>query len=448
MAYMAGQELSSYHTEDVSIVPYQPTIQGADARDNTMRPTEPAFPIFARVSSEQGLIVYKDQKSIINFACCLKRKENSEEITLPRELFRHILSYCDGVIWNGMSPFVRALFLFHELPEAFPSLSDSLSFHPNDRKLLGLEEDLSMELNNREVNAENFRNLIPVLSKIIKFDLGLCTFITHTVWQMTGDEIKACFKSAKKLQLNDANIGSKALFRILASAPSIDELNLSGCKNTRTAIERVSDEVISFCVKNIKKLDVSRANISSKALLRILTHAHSLEELDLMEYENTSATIENMTYGQMSACFEGIKTLVLAYTKITPGALAKILTHAYSLEKLYLGNCRQISAAIEQMTDEEIAACFEGMKNLDLHETDITSDALARILTHAHSLEGLNVSNCNNFAAAIEQLADEQMPDELILTCFRNMKKLYLDENDLTPEVRAKIPEYIGIIDA
>jgi hypothetical protein len=153
------------------------------------------------------------------------------------------------------------------------------------------------------------------------------------------------------------------------------------------------------------KMDAASCTVQTFEML-IEKKAH-IQGLDLYGCRNLSVAIEDLTDESLEQIFSHCESLNLKFTGMTVSAVKKLLPHLGMIKKFNLHQCTNLSAAIENLADEVLERIFSNCEELSLRQTEITVSALQKLLPHLGAIKSLDLYQCKNFPAAIEALTDE-----------------------------------------
>ncbi len=195
---------------------------------------------------------------------------------------------------------------------------------------------------------------------------------------------KTPFPQLKSLNLSASNISSKELKAILEKCPNIESLNLNVCK-------RVGQEDfpgLAPLLSNLHTLSLNDCYIDTPGLCAIAEHCTSLKHLSLANCHHITeegfSALANTKSSLLSLDLEGNLTL-------TGSVLVQIIKkHGQTLQTLNLEGC----PSIDQRCYSSIGQHCLSLINLNLARSKISGDDLKAILEKCPNIESLNLNVC------------------------------------------------------
>lgn len=287
-----------------------------------------------------------------------------------------------------------------------------------------------LNLSETQITAPVLRRLLAACASLKSLNLHQCAHISTVIKQMTEEQIQKAFGQIEDLDLGETLITSEALLQITASKPPLRTLSLYDCKNVPGfyGLEDV--------LKNLRSLNLGRTDIRWRPLLNILHSCQNLEQLFLSGCQNVSRAIEGFSpEDNLPQVVQGLEILLLPKTNISEKALSSLLLSCRSLRYLDVSACAAFPRVLASMTDEELWLNFHHLWNLDVSDVpDFPVKDFERLLAQLPSLQILNLEGAKWITAFIKALDDETLG-----RLFGDLKGIYLSFSDISKEALYKL---------
>ena len=203
--------------------------------------------------------------------------------------------------------------------------------------------------------------------------------------------LQLCGRTLRKLDLSRTHITGETLSEgDGVFLTFMEELNISYCyKLTDTGLS----SILNVCGKNLKKLDLSRTEITGENLTDVNgIYLVCLKELDL----ERCAKLTDVGLKQiLQLCRRALKSLNISETQITGETLAEGNEDCLScLEELNLEGC-------SKFTDTEflriLQLCGKTLKSLNISCSNLTGEKLTEYNGTLPCIEHIDLENCPQF---------------------------------------------------
>jgi hypothetical protein len=264
---------------------------------------------------------------------------------------------------------------------------------------LGDLNDLELS-NNKLANLKSLKlsgpNITPsVLNKLLNATSGNLETLDLDGCESLGDlnnlEVSNNkLANLKSLELSGPNINPSGLNKLLnATSCNLEILNLHHCES----LGDLNDlEVSNNKIANLMSLQLSGSNITPAGLNKLLNATSgNLEDLDLCDCES----LGDLNDLEVSNKLANLKSLNLAYTRITPSVLNKLLNATSgNLETLNLNGAKSLGDLNDlELSNNKLA----NLKSLDLSESNINPSGLSKLLNATSgNLETLDLDGCES----------------------------------------------------
>jgi hypothetical protein len=282
-----------------------------------------------------------------------------------------------------------------------------------------------------QINSQNLKELSIVKSKLNSKSLHALLEKTNTLETIyledcsinTSDLHQLNLKNLKKLILKNLGLSCTSLQALLEKAKDLEVLELEHCRKLH------EQHLHHLSLKKIKKLIIKNDELSNKSLQELLRENEHLEELYLGGYRGFELT----PLSQLN--FQTLKKLTIAYPYFSDESLIDFLEKNLDIEELTLTGCTRIDA--KNIKDKTL---LTKLKKLSISNSNLTAELLQILLKHAHSLEELDLGECNNLETGqlsnlpLTQLKNLTITDsqltsdslQALLIQANSLEKLYL----------------------
>ena len=220
------------------------------------------------------------------------------------------------------------------------------------------------------------------LCNLKEFNLRACSKLTVLVFILnkTGDSLKKLDLSLTNLTL--ADIGS-----LTASCSSIEDLNMSYCRNlTESGLVSILNKT-GDC---LKKLNLSLTNLTLADIGSLTASLSSIEDLNLSYCRNLT---DSVLVSILNKTGDSLQKLDLSGTNLTLNEIGSLIASFSSIEDLNLRECHNL-------TDSELVSILnktgDSLKKLDLSRTNLTLTDIGSITASLSSIKVLNLTYCRN----------------------------------------------------
>ena len=241
------------------------------------------------------------------------------------------------------------------------------------------------------------------------------------------------FEAYRSFKIEEVSCTAET-FRLLAErGGQVERLDLSQ-SDLSEVIESLSDDVLEKVFGNCEILNLEGTEITSTALQRILVHLKKLKSIGLGECEEVSAAIEAMPNDVLARAFDNCELVDLYGADITSSALKKLLLNAKSITKLSLDGNFEACEAFESLSDEELRQIFMKLVVLDLTIIRLTDGALRKILPHLKHVKELYLNQDDTDISFFNHLSGDEIKEG-----FGHLEKLELQAGYLTSSTLQKL---------
>lgn len=226
-----------------------------------------------------------------------------------------------------------------------------------------------------------------------------CRSISRVISELSGDEINQIFGQLNELYLSGTNITSEALVSILSSNPPLRHLSLAGCRDLP---EFSSNEPV---LKDLEFLDLIGVSTEGNQLCSLLASCQNLKELFLAGCYDSLKMISSFTPEQLKTIFGQVRVLSLTGTNIDENGLKALLLSCESLNYLDLGACEALPAVLASLTDEQLRLIFAHLWHLDLRQIPGEDPVqLCRLLAQIDQLQDFSIESSSWCVSLFENL--------------------------------------------
>lgn len=245
-----------------------------------------------------------------------------------------------------------------------------------------------------------------------------------------GRIIEPLFKRLDSLQVISSEPDLNSLSVMLSYCESVRKLDLHGYTGINLMILGLGQlDKLEKVFQKVEALNVSETGITRPVLRQLLMACAPLKSLNLHECTHISAAINEMTEEQVQKVFGQVEDLDLGETLITPEALLKIAGSKPPLRALSLYDCKNVSGFYGQ---EDI---FKMMRSLNLGRTDIEWRSLLNILASCQNLEQLFLGGCLAISKAIEAFT----PEDNLPQVVHRLEVLVLQETNISEKALSSL---------
>ena len=216
-------------------------------------------------------------------------------------------------------------------------------------------EDLNLQ--DTEVTAKGLYYIVENVKSLKKLNLAGCKTIKLDTW-LDEDSWKKQ-KNLLDLSLKDTIIDDIGLNRIIANVPSLQKLTLDGCNKVKFDGLFVLSADTWVKQKNLLDLSLKDTDINDIGLGRIIANVPSLQKLNLdgcknIDFQSTAILDVDVWKKQ-----KNLTDLSLKNTLINEDGLYRIVSSVPSLQKLDFDDCVNIL--------QKIRADYSNKENLNLN---------------------------------------------------------------------------------
>ena len=193
--------------------------------------------------------------------------------------------------------------------------------------------------------------------------------------------------SLKKLDLSYIDLALTDIGSLTASLSSIEDLNLSYCRNLT---DSVLFSILNKTGDSLKKLDLSGTNLTLNEIGSLSASLSSIEDLNLSWCRNLT---DSGLVSILNKTGYSLKKLDLSYSNLTLNDIGSFSASLSSIEDLNLSCC-------DELTDSRLVSILNktgnSLKKLDLSNTNLTLTDIGSLTASFSSIEDLNLSCCRN----------------------------------------------------
>ncbi|XP_033107147.1 uncharacterized protein LOC117109028 [Anneissia japonica] len=298
---------------------------------------------------------------------------------------------------------------------------------------------VKLELMELDISGNNLSNidgsllasLLAIAPTLSTLNMSGCSLSGVIV----NDMMRECCRAGVKFELmelyisdnNLCNIDGSLLASLLAIASTLSTLKMSGCSLSGVIVNDMMRECCSAGVK----LELSELIISVSLLITI-----ELNELTLRNCSLSGAVVNDMI---RECCSKGVKTEIKVldisdnnFSDIDCSLLASLLAIASQLRTLNMSGCSLSGVIVNDMMRE---CCSAGVKleliELNIHDNNLSNidgSLLASLLVIAPILRILKMSGCSLSGVIVNDMMRECCSAEVKL----NLMKLNISDNNLS----------------
>ncbi len=245
--------------------------------------------------------------------------------------------------------------------------SNGYTFTTND-----LHTIETLEINDPNISSDALKKLLMQMPKLKVLHLSQFKDLSADFTQDLD------LPHLEALDISNSSISSQSVQKLLTNTPKLKVLNLSSCNNL------TEDFTQNLDLSVLETLNLFQSSISGKSLQKVLVNTPKLKTLDIAYCNNlTDDFIENLD-------LPFLETLTGYCSSISSQSLQKLLAKTPNLKTLDLSNCRNLKDDFIENLDLPL------LETLCIYGSSISSLSLQKLLAKAPSLKTLNLANCKN----------------------------------------------------
>ncbi len=253
-----------------------------------------------------------------------------------------------------------------------------------------------------------YENLIAILRSapnLTTLNVGIYSSLSPGIFVKVIKEMGVgALKQLKTVSLSYMQINNADLAALIKLAPNVTSLDVYRCEQLSPGIfVDMLKEMDPGALKQLKTVNLSGTKINNADLAALIKLAPHLTVLNVSECEQLFPDIfVDMLKEMGPGALKQLKTVNLFRTEVNKAGLAALIKLAPHLTVLYVSGSKQYS--LDNFVDvlEEIGpGALEQLKAVDLHNTDINSAGLMRLIKLAPHLTELNVEGCQQLSPDI-----------------------------------------------
>ena len=271
------------------------------------------------------------------------------------------------------------------------SLSLSMCDNLNDEGLSTLLSRCGSRLRNLNLTGtkisgeplSHYQRLLPTRLNIEMLNISWCKKLTTL--GLSG-LLRHLQHSLTSLTLSASNITGEQMSRFVSSLPSLENLDLSNCKNLSNSGLR---DILGLVGSKLQDLDLSDTNISGESLSRLTKPLDQVRQINL---SNCKLLTDIGLRELVRVCGANLEVLKLNETLVSGEGVSHLNTQLAKLHTLHMLICKNLT---DKGLCELLQLCGSGLQNLDIGSTNITLEQ-ENIKFSLPIIESLSLSVCKN----------------------------------------------------
>ena len=282
-----------------------------------------------------------------------------------------------------------------------------------------------------DISLSEISSLSKTLPNLEDLDISRCHNITETGFISLLNIVGA---RLRKLKMLNFRISLSEISSLTTTLPNLEDLDISECYDiTETGFI----SLLNIVGAHLRKLDMSRLEISLSEISSLTTTLPNLEDLDISECHNITDTGFVSLLNIVGA---PLRKLNMNRLEISLSEISSLSTTLPNLEELDISECRNVT---ETGFISLLNVVGARLRKLDAHGLEIRLSEISSLTTTLANLEDLDISECfkitetgfisllNNVGACLRKLNMSSLVISLseissLTTTLPNLEDLYI----------------------